>query len=235
MKALYIFPHPDDESFGPAAAMSKQLREGHEVYLMTLTKGGATRKRHGLGLSVDEMGEVRFKEMLNVKKQIGLTGMNVLDLPDSGLKNMDPRQIENLIEDEIEKIKPDVVITYAVHGVSGFHDHLVAHAVVKRVFCEMNEMYGYPKRLCLLTVDKETSELQGHFKLSHSADHEIGCKVETDEQDIKTALKALDCYETYTDTINASGIRDIVRRAVCFEVFNEKHDKVLTDIFESIN
>lgn len=33
MKALYIFPHPDDESFGPAPAISAQLRRGFEVYL----------------------------------------------------------------------------------------------------------------------------------------------------------------------------------------------------------
>ncbi|MFC1733666.1 PIG-L deacetylase family protein, partial [candidate division KSB1 bacterium] len=38
MTFLYIYPHPDDESFGSAHAMSKQLRQGHEVYLLTLTR-----------------------------------------------------------------------------------------------------------------------------------------------------------------------------------------------------
>jgi hypothetical protein len=38
MKILYIFPHPDDESFGVAHVMSKQLREGNEVYLLTLLR-----------------------------------------------------------------------------------------------------------------------------------------------------------------------------------------------------
>ena len=61
MKILYIFPHPDDESFGPANAMSKQRRQGHEVHLLTLTKGGATRQRHKYGYSVEEMGELLRK------------------------------------------------------------------------------------------------------------------------------------------------------------------------------
>ena len=68
MKILYIYPHPDDESFGPGNVMHKQVREGHEVYLLTLTKGGATKMRFELNLSIEEMGEVRYKEMLCVEK-----------------------------------------------------------------------------------------------------------------------------------------------------------------------
>ena len=67
-KILYIFPHPDDESFGPAAVMYSQIGKGHDVYLLTLTKGGATQQRHKLGLTVEEMGEVRYREMQEVEK-----------------------------------------------------------------------------------------------------------------------------------------------------------------------
>ena len=63
MRALYVFPHPDDESFGPAQVISKQVREGHEVYLLTLTKGEATRMRHRLGYSKEEMGAIRARRI----------------------------------------------------------------------------------------------------------------------------------------------------------------------------
>lgn len=94
MKILYIFPHPDDESFGPARAISSQVRAEHEVYLLTLTRGGATKERFKYGYSIEEMGEVRFNEMNEVAKVLGLTEMIVLDFPDSGLKELDPREIE---------------------------------------------------------------------------------------------------------------------------------------------
>src|SRR5205085_11203502 len=136
MKILYIYPHPDDESYGPAHLMSKQRKDGHDVYLLTLTKGGATKQRHKYAYSIEKMGEVRYKEMLNVAKVLDLTGMTVLDLPDSGLKEMDPRDIEKAVKSEIEKIKPDVIVTYPVHGISGFHDHLITHGIVKRVYAE---------------------------------------------------------------------------------------------------
>ncbi len=72
MKLLYIFPHPDDESFGPAGAINQQINDGHEVHLLTLTKGGATQVRHKLNLNIEEMGAIRHKEMLNVKEVLNL-------------------------------------------------------------------------------------------------------------------------------------------------------------------
>ena len=120
MKILYIFPHPDDESFGPAAAMSKQRRQGHEVHLLTLTKGGATKQRHKYGYSVEEMGEVRYREMLNVAKALDLNEMTVLDLPDSGLKETDPREIEKVVIDEIERIQPHVIVFETLFGGPAF-------------------------------------------------------------------------------------------------------------------
>ena len=97
MRLLYVFPHPDDESFGPGAAMAQQLRQGHEVFLLVLTRGGATRVRHELGLSVEEMGALRAREMECVARVYGLTELTILDLPDGRLKELDPRRIEAVV------------------------------------------------------------------------------------------------------------------------------------------
>lgn len=234
MKVLYIFPHPDDESFGPAAAMSKQRRDGHEVFLLTLTKGGATKQRFKYDLSVEQMGEVRFKEMLEVAKVLDLSGMKVLDLPDSGLKEMDPREIEKAIREEIERIKPDVVVTYAVHGISGFHDHLISHAVVKRVYVEMKENSPYLKRLAFFTISKDMASSPGIFQLSCSTEEEIDCICNVDEVDIENCMKALDCYVTFKETIEASGIRNKINDKVYFEIYQEEFKDKLNDIFEKI-
>jgi len=234
MKVLYIFPHPDDESFGPAHAMSKQRRDGHEVYLLTLTKGGATKQRHKFGYSIEEMGEVRYKEMLDVAKVLNLSGMTVLDLPDSGLKEMDPREIENIIVEQIEKIKPDVIVTYAVHGISGFHDHLVTHAVVKRVYCELRHKVNYLKRLLFFTITEEEASKQKFFKISGSKEEEIDCIIKVDEIDIMNAHKALDNYVTFQETINATNVKQHINTEVVFEIFQEKHQPKLKDIFEKL-
>jgi len=231
---LYIYPHPDDESFGPAHVMSKQLRQGHEVFLLTLTRGGATRQRFKYNYTIEEMGSVRFGEMQRVNEVLGLSGMTVLDLPDSGLKEMDPREIEKVVVDEVERIKPEVLVSYAVHGISGFHDHLVTHAIVKRVFVELRENKSYLKRLAFVTVSEEQSEKSEHFPLSFSTPDEIDCVVEVDEEDIKKSHLALDCYVTFQETIEKSGIKGFIGSKAHFELYQESFDPPLRDLFERI-
>jgi LmbE family N-acetylglucosaminyl deacetylase len=235
MKILYIYPHPDDESFGPASLMAKQRRQGHQVYLLTLTKGGATKQRFKYQYSIREMGEIRYNEMKNVAKVLDLSGMTVLDLPDSGLKEMDPRDIENVIIREIEHIQPAVVATYAVHGISGFHDHLVSHAVVKRAFVQLTDKCPWLKRLIFVTIPRETAQKSSHFPLSHSTPEEIDCICRVDPVDIKKNLEALDCYVTFQETIEKSGIKEFVQtKEVVFEIYRENHTPPLTDLFEGL-
>jgi LmbE family N-acetylglucosaminyl deacetylase len=233
MKILYIYPHPDDESFGPAHVMHKQIRDGHEVYLLTLTKGGATKQRFKYNLSIEEMGEVRYKEMLDVKELLRLTDMKVFDLPDSGLKEMDPRQIEKVIEEEIKRIEPNVVVTYPVHGISGFHDHLIAHAIVKRVFVELKEKVSYLKRLAFITLKKEDAEKSKHFPLNGSTEDEIDCIIRVESIDIEAAHKALACYKTFQETIERSGVKNFITEESGFEIFGENFTPPLTDLFDS--
>lgn len=230
MKILYIFPHPDDESFGPAPAISAQLRKGNEVHLLTLTKGEATKQRFRLGLNKKEMGEVRLKEMLCVERTLGLTSMKVLDLPDGEFKNLNPIELENVIEDEIHRLKPDIIVTYAVHGISGFHDHLVSHAVVKRVYCKLkNENSTYPKRLALFTRMGEIIK-DGKFRLEASDEGEIGVIEKCNEKDMENFRAALDCYQTYQQVIEDSKVKEVTDNRVPFELFDEKHNVVYDTI-----
>ncbi len=231
MKILYIYPHPDDESFGPANVMHMQQRLGHKVSLLTLTEGGATKQRHKYNLSIEEMGKVRVKEMYRVAEVLKLSDMTILDLPDSGLKEMDPADIESVIEKHIEKINPDVIVTYPVHGVSGFHDHLVTHAAVKSVFCRMKKEGRGPKRLAFIALREEQAAKSPLFRLNHSTEAEIDCNITVEPEDHQALHKALDCYTTFLETINASGVRTLLNETMSFEFFMESFNPPVNDLF----
>lgn len=235
MRLLYVFPHPDDESFGPALAIAAQHRAGDEVYLLTLTRGGATKQRHRLGLSVDEMGRIRHDEMKRVADVLALDGMTVLDFPDSGLAEMDPRVLERAVREHVRMVAPDILVTYAVHGVSGFPDHLVTHAVVKRVYCELSDAddagsapagFAPPRRLALFTLAEE-EEAGGGPSLKTSPEQDIDCAIAVGTPEIEAARAALACYETYQEVIREHDPLGRVGRTVYFEIFQESHEPPL--------
>jgi len=234
MRVLYVFPHPDDESFGVGHVMHKQHREGQEVHLLTLTRGGATKQRHRYGYSIEEMGQIRHREMLAVQEVLDLTGMTVLDLPDSGLKEVDPRILERAIADETERVRPDVLVSYPVHGISGFHDHLIAHAVVKRVFVELRDRLPELKRLAFCTLTEEQAKASTVFPLSSSTAEEIDCVIQVDAGDIEACRRALDCYVTFKETIERTGIKEKLYPEVPFEFFAEDLKPPVGDLFAQL-
>jgi N-acetylglucosamine malate deacetylase 2 len=226
---LYVFPHPDDESFGPAAAMVRQRRQGHRVELLTLTRGGATRVRHDLGLSVDQMGAVRELEMRAMAAVLDLSDLTVLDLPDGGLADLAPQAIEAVVRAHLSRRRPTVVVTYAVHGISGFADHLVTHAVVKRVCCELASE-GWLRRLALHTLEEAPESPGRGIRLSVSRPERIACTVEVDADEHAAQRRALDCYETYREVIQEIDPAAITGRRVSFELFGERHQPRLGDL-----
>lgn len=234
MKVLYIFPHPDDESFGVAHCINKQKREGHQVYLLTLTKGEATKQRFVYGYTLEQMGEIRYREMIEVQKVLNLDGMKVLDLPDSKLQHLDPRVIEEIVLREIEEIQPEVIVTYPVYGISGFYDHLIIHGIVKRVFAESRGRLPYLRRLAFQAMTEEHAKCSPHFPLKWSAEDDIDCVVELNDEDIAAACAALDCYTTFKATIELSGIKSMLRKQLAFEFYDENFTPPVASLFDSL-
>lgn len=230
MTLLYVFPHPDDESFGPAPAIARQVREGHSVHLLTLTKGGATKVRHDLGLSVEEMGERRAQEMQCVADELGID-LTVLDFPDGGLADLDPRDLEHVVERTIKAVRPDVVVTYAYQGNSGHPDHLVTHAIVKRAYCQAcDEMAGRsPRRLAFFTLIEGEIE-DAPVSLQGVPRDRLGAVVPFSDADCQSAERALACYETYAEIVVAHRPLRQVEDGVAFVLFRESHDEPLDSL-----
>jgi len=238
LKTLYIFPHPDDESFGPAPVIFRQTNRGEEVHLLTLTKGGATKQRFKYNLSISEMGDVRVKEMEDVKKVLSLTSMEILDLEDGGMSEMNPIDLEKLVLTYIEKIKPDVVVTYAIHGISGHHDHLTIHAVVKRLFCDLKSKpaYNYWKRLALLTFPTpENSEQDGAMAHVRTSKQElIDCIITLNQLEKDKLKEALFCYKTFMEVIESTNVINVIGDKVYFEFYGEDFTPAANELTESL-
>jgi hypothetical protein len=119
-----------------------------------------------------------------------------------------------------------------VYVSSSSFDHIVAHAVVKRVYVDLRERVDYLKRLAFWTIRAEeaagASEL---FHLTGSKAEDIDVVMTVDEVDVEKQRQALDCYVTYRETIERAGARRNIPREAVFELYQEEHDPPLDDLF----
>jgi len=172
------------------------------------------------------MGELRYQEMLKVQDTLGLSDMKVLDYPDSGLAEIDPRRLEEEVHNHINDVQPNLVITYPVHGGSGYHDHLVTYAVVKRVFLEMQDSGAdYLKRLAFFTMPdsgEPTFLPNGWPRLKLSDDSLIDAITPLNPDNIQAMKDALFCYESYQAIVETIGVIDKIGSKVHFEIFAEE-------------
>jgi hypothetical protein len=93
---------------------------------------------------------------------------------------------------------------------------------------------SYLQRLAFYTITEEEAAQFEWVHLTGSKPEEIDVVVPLHEDDLEAMRRALDCYVTYAETIEASGIkRDIAREAV-FEIYQEVHDPPLASVVDGL-
>jgi len=105
---LAIGAHPDDVELGCGGLLIKAARHGHNVYMYTLTRGGA---------SGDP--EQRAQEARDSARFIGAKQLWLDTLPDTGLKG--DAELIGRIESRIDTVHPDIILTH--HSTDSHHDH----------------------------------------------------------------------------------------------------------------
>ena len=117
MNILAIGAHPDDIELGCGGLLIKAARQGHNVYMYTLTRGGA-------GGDPNE----RANELRRSAEFIGAKRLWIDNFEDSKLSVTDV--LINHIEYFITKSNPDIILTHS-HG-DIHHDHrAIATATVE--------------------------------------------------------------------------------------------------------
>jgi LmbE family N-acetylglucosaminyl deacetylase len=122
--ALFIYAHPDDESFGIAGTAMKLASEGHATALLTLTRGDKGRwfgKDMGTWTPA-ELAAERTKEWQAAVKTIGFTKARLLEWPDGGLASSPADRVTADVVDYVREVRPDIVCTFGPEGAGSEHD-----------------------------------------------------------------------------------------------------------------
>src|SRR5574338_442396 len=108
MNILALGAHPDDIELGCGGLLLRAAKQGHNIFMYTLTRGGA---------SGDP--EQRTRELLRSAKFIGAKRVWIDNFEDTRLSLSS--ELINHIEFFINKAQPDLVITHSLNDTH--HDH----------------------------------------------------------------------------------------------------------------
>jgi LmbE family N-acetylglucosaminyl deacetylase len=143
---LFIGAHPDDETFGPGGTLAYYAARGVKVYYACATRGEAGSSAPQYLQGFNSMGDMRWAELEQASRELGLAGVIHLGYRDSGMSgaadNRHPcaligaptEQVARRILEVFAEIKPQVVITHDPQGGYRHPDHIAVNKAVALAF-----------------------------------------------------------------------------------------------------
>ena len=161
---LAVYAHPDDETSSAGALMAMYAAQGVTVHVVTATRGElGSLGTGGLVIEREELPKVREAEIRSVLAHYGLTdGPVFLDYRDQELKLADFEELVGKVLAEMERVRPDVVLTHGPRGISGHDDHVACHEATVAAFDRYRAADGLEVRLLYTATSKEEAD---HFNL----------------------------------------------------------------------
>ncbi len=150
---LGVFAHPDDEAFFTGGTIAT-LAKDHDVYTICITDGAAGENSSN---KKGELSAIRREELLEAGKILGVRKTFFLDYKDGTLSNNLYHDIAEKIQKITDELRPEILLTFELRGISGHIDHMATSVITSYVF----EKVDYIKELwyfCNTEKIKETIE-----------------------------------------------------------------------------
>lgn len=109
---LVIVAHPDDEVLGCGASIAKWTASGILVHVLIMAEGITS--RDVIRDKYEKSGELSQLEKLahQAGKILGVNSVTLLGFPDNRMDSLDRLDVIKAVEKEIERLKPDTVVTH---------------------------------------------------------------------------------------------------------------------------
>ena len=151
-----VFAHPDDET-SAAPVLARYAREGVQVYLIIATDGAAGGSYTSIPRG-PELARARAEEAACAATALGVKPPILLGFPDAQLGNYaeDPTRVYRLtqrIQEELQRLGPDVLITWGPDGGTGHPDHRLVSSIVTQLV--RAGATGAPEHLFYSTIPVE--------------------------------------------------------------------------------
>ena len=121
---LFVFAHPDDESFSGVGTAMTCAAQGARTAIVTATRGERGKCGDPPICSEAELPAVRELELREAARISGIDEVHVLDYRDRELPEAPPEAIRRTLVGHIRRLRPSVVLTFDPNGFNVHPDHL---------------------------------------------------------------------------------------------------------------
>jgi LmbE family N-acetylglucosaminyl deacetylase len=143
-RLLFLYAHPDDESFGVAGTSRMYADQGVEIALVTATRGDAGRAGEPALCSRDDLPAVREAELREAARIAGIAHVIVLDYRDKHLAAAPPDKIRRELVEAIRSHRPQVVVTFDPNGANLHADHVAISRFASDAIAAAEDPRWYP-------------------------------------------------------------------------------------------
>ena len=198
---LVVAAHADDE--GPVGPMlARYAREGNQVHLLVVTDGAQGSVNAGIPPG-PELAQVRVREAQCAAEALGLQPPIFLGFPDGRLGDYasDPALLYRVtarLAQEMERLRPDAVVTWGPDGGMGHPDHRMVSNLVAQL--TRAGAPGSTQRLYYIYIPAEGFRAlypeRGVPPLLLPEASHLTVRVSFEPQDFDAARRATACHRT---------------------------------------
>jgi LmbE family N-acetylglucosaminyl deacetylase len=170
---LILAAHPDDETLGCGATISKLSSDGHNIQLLTFTDGVGSRR---LG---EENRNPKLKQIGSI---LGISNFNSGNFPDNAMDSVPLLDICKFIESNVN-YQPDIIFTHFIGDLN--IDHQIVTKAALTVFRPQN---GHKMKIYSYHVPSSTD-------YNPTTYFDANSYIEVSELDVKNKIQALHIYD----------------------------------------
>ncbi|MEC7262586.1 MAG: PIG-L family deacetylase [Bacteroidota bacterium] len=204
IKLLAILAHPDDES-AMGQVLSRYAREGNKVYLVIAADGRNGVEEHAGIPAGDSLAAIRKTETLCACKILGIEKPIFLGAYDSfGISTSfeeyfrQTTELKEKVAEQIERIQPNVILTFGPDGDTGHLDHKgIGDLVTEVILRSEGWQEKYPLYYLAWPKEKKFWMPQGemtHLNYVHESYRNTAITYTKEDQD--AFFKSLSCYKS---------------------------------------
>jgi LmbE family N-acetylglucosaminyl deacetylase len=203
---LAVLAHADDE--GPAAPIiARYAREGVQVHLLIASDGGQgtgfAAARGEKGLRDQELVRVRAEEARCAAQALGTKPPVQLGFPDgrlgdyAGDRSLAYRLTQRIAE-ELQRLRPDVILTWGPEGGMGHPDHRMISTIVTQL--RRAGAPGVPERIFYMYLPAEAiramNPQRGEPPLLIPEARYVTARVPFTPEDLRAAARSMACHKS---------------------------------------